>query len=147
MTAIIYETVENPALDDIAALDRGLHRFNLAHLGPDVIYNYTKVASFARDAEGAIIGGAHGDLLWEWLHIQTLWVCEAQRGQGVGSALLRRLEEQAVTRGFHHSHLETTDFQALEFYLKNGYRVFGQLDNKPTGHTWYYMRKELKPTA
>jgi hypothetical protein len=39
-------------------------------------------------------------------------------------------------------HLETTSFQALDFYLKNGYEVFGQLEGKPAGHTWYYLKKE-----
>lgn len=33
------------------------------------------------------------------------------------------------------------DFQAKEFYEKQGYEVFGQLDNCPRNHTRYYVKK------
>lgn len=39
--------------------------------------------------------------------------------------------------------VETLSFQAIGFYLKSGYQVFAQLDDKPPGHTWYYLKKEL----
>jgi hypothetical protein len=29
------------------------------------------------------------------------------------------------------------DFQAKDFYKKNGYEVFGELDNVPDGHKRY----------
>ncbi|WP_423236642.1 hypothetical protein [Clostridium chromiireducens] len=38
----------------------------------------------------------------------------------------------------HLAHL-----QAKDFYLKNGYEVFGELDNVPLGHKRYYMKKIL----
>jgi ribosomal protein S18 acetylase RimI-like enzyme len=74
-----------------------------------------------------------------------LWVNEKYRGQGIGSDLLKEIEAAAMTKGFYGSHLETTDFQAAEFYRKNGYEVFGELEGKPEGHTWFYMKKRLVP--
>ena len=38
-----------------------------------------------------------------------------------------------------------TSFQALPFYQKYGYQVWGQLDDFPPGHTHYYLRKEFSP--
>ena len=40
-------------------------------------------------------------------------------------------------------HLDPFDFQAKEFYEKNGFEVFGILENCPPGHTRYYMKKEI----
>ena len=44
--------------------------------------------------------------------------------------------------GVHRAYLETTDFQALDFYVGLGYEVFAQLENQPPGHTCYYMKNE-----
>jgi GNAT superfamily N-acetyltransferase len=142
-----YTTIFNPADEDLAVIDRGLHAYNLAHLGEEVIYHYHKVAILARDARGTVIGGIHGELAWTWLHIDTLWVDEDHRGAGVGSDLLARLEAAALVKGFYGAHLETTNFQARDFYLHHGYEVFGELEGKPEGVTWYYMKKRLGPAT
>jgi len=39
--------------------------------------------------------------------------------------------------------LDTFDFQAKDFYTKQGYEVFGILDNCPEGHKRYYMKKNI----
>jgi ribosomal protein S18 acetylase RimI-like enzyme len=137
------ETTAAPQPSDIDVLERGLHDFNLAQLGPEVIYNYARLAAYARDPSGVIIGGIHGELVWEWLYIRTLWVDEAWRGHGIGSNLLTAIEREAVARGIHQAHLETTDFQAIGFYRRHGYTIFGQIEGKPAGHTWYFIQKCL----
>jgi GNAT superfamily N-acetyltransferase len=143
MIDVTYRTVVDPAQEESALIDRGLHEFNLANLGEDVIYDYARLAVFSRDDHDHVIGGIHGELVWEWLYIRALWVNDTCRGMGIGSQLLSRLEAAALSRGFSKSHLETTDFQALGFYLKNGYEVFGELEGKPAGSTWYYLKKDL----
>ncbi|MBV1820626.1 hypothetical protein [Anaerosalibacter bizertensis] len=40
-------------------------------------------------------------------------------------------------------HLDTFDFQAKDFYIKHGYEVFGILDDCPSGHKMYYMKKNI----
>jgi len=142
-TPLRYDVALDPSQEEVEAIERGLHAFNLAHLGEDVIYDYHPVAVVARDAQDQIVGGIHGELCWDWLYIKSAWVAESQRGRGVGTRLLAALEEAALDRGFSRAHLETTDFQALAFYLKNGYQVFGRLPGKPAGHTWYYLKKDL----
>ena len=65
------------------------------------------------------------------------------RGQGVGSQLLAMAEQEAVARGCHSAYLDTFSFQALPFYQKQGYEVFGTLDNYPGEHKRYFLRKQL----
>jgi GNAT superfamily N-acetyltransferase len=143
MTVLQLDVEFDPPSGDTEAVERGLHAFNLAQLGEDVIYNYHRVAVIARDECGEIVGGIRGELFWDWLHINTMWVAQRHRGQALGTRLLTAIEEAALSKGFSKAHLETTDFQALGFYLKHGYEIFGQLEGKPAGHTWYYVKKDL----
>ena len=143
MPHVHYDTVFDPSQEDLAPIDRGFHEFNLAHLGEKIIYNYYKVMIVAHDEGGAVIGGVHGEMYWDWLHIDTLWVDEKYRGRGIGARLLDQIEGTAISKGFHGSHLETTNFQAIGFYLKKGYQIFGELEGKPAGSTWYYIKKKL----
>lgn len=143
LTGIHYETERQPPADTLSQIERGLHEHNVAHLGEDVINRYRKVAVVARMPEHTLIGGIIGEMFWDWLHIDTLWVEERYRAHGIGSELLARLERIAVAEGFLGSHLETTDFQAVDFYLRNGYTIFAELAGKPAGSTWYYMKKTL----
>lgn len=135
------ETTTTPSPNDIEALHVGLRAYNLAQLGPDAFNNYEEIAIYARAGDGSILGGIHGELMWEWLYIRTFWVAEEQRHQGIGSQLLQAIEQAARARGIGHAHLETTSFQALDFYQRHGYNVFGQIENKPAGHTWYFLQK------
>ena len=143
VTSWTIETSDAPDPAELEALSRGLRHYNLSRLGPDAFNNYAEIAVFARAEDGAILGGITGELMWEWLYIRIFWVSEAMRGQGIGSQLLRTIEQAALTRGFRHAHLETTSFQALDFYRKHGYQVFGEINNKPTGHHWYFLQKAL----
>ncbi|PGZ07516.1 GNAT family N-acetyltransferase, partial [Bacillus thuringiensis] len=38
----------------------------------------------------------------------------------------------------------TLSFQALDFYKKNGYQVFGSIDNVGRDFEQYYLKKDLK---
>ena len=142
-----YDLAFDPQAEDLAAIDRGLHEFNLANLGREVIDNYHRLAVVARDGDGQVVGGIHGELVWDWLYIQSLWVDPAWRDRGIGSQLVARIEAAAVAKGFSGSHLETTDFQALDFYRRQGYEVFGELEGKPAGSTWYYLKKPLSSAS
>jgi GNAT superfamily N-acetyltransferase len=140
---VTYETLEHPDAEDLRPIDRGLHQYNVEHLGEEIIHDYHRIAVLARDGEGGIRGGVHGELAWTWLHIDTLWVDVAWRGRGIGSSLLTRIESVAIEKGARGAHLETTSFQAHEFYQRYGYEVFGALEDKPEGVTWYYMKKSF----
>jgi GNAT superfamily N-acetyltransferase len=85
---------------------------------------------------------------WWWtgrgcLEVGVLWLDAPLRRLGYGSRLLRRAEADARAAGCARVELHTFSFQARPFYEKQGYRVFGQLDDYPPGASAYWMVKEL----
>lgn len=74
------ETIYSPSDDITDIINRGLHEHNLSVLGPDVIYNYAKMAIVSRDENNQIVAGLIGLFIWGALKIDTLWVDQSQRG-------------------------------------------------------------------
>ena len=77
------------------------------------------------------------------MHIDALWVDEEYRGGGYGSRLMTGIEGYAAAHDHPLVYLETTSFQALPFYRKLGYDVFGELPEISEGHTLFFLRKEV----
>ncbi|MEW7866802.1 GNAT family N-acetyltransferase [Aeromonas diversa] len=128
-----------PQDHEFEALRSGLNGYNEAvtsHLHRE------RIASFIKDAEGVVLGGILGEIKWGWLHIEGLWVDDAIRQAGWGARLLTAMEQYAQSQGITNFHLETTSFQALPFYQKQGYEVFGQLPDMPPGHVSYFLKKQ-----
>ena len=100
----------------------------------------SELAVFTR-CDGELVGGLLGFTHWNWLFVKQLWVCDRVRGKGLGTKLMQAAESEAVSRSCLHAHLDTFDFQALPFYEKQGYRLFGQLEDYPVGHTRYFLQK------
>jgi GNAT superfamily N-acetyltransferase len=135
---VSLEEQPNPA--DVRAVHDGLDAFNL-RFGPP--HAYQPLTIFLRDDDSALVGGLIGATYWGWLYVEVLWLEERARRGGHGSAMLAAAEEEAWRRGCRHVHLDTMDWQALPFYQKRGYTVWGQLDDLPEGHTRYFLRKDL----
>ena len=97
-----------------------------------------------KDEKGEVIGGILACLaLWNILSIDTLWVKREFRNKGVGKQLLSIVEADARNMGCHIVYLSTYDFQGKDFYLKNGYEIFGVLEDCPKGHRLYHLSKRL----
>ncbi|MCE9923926.1 GNAT family N-acetyltransferase [Aeromonas media] len=126
---------------EFEALRNGLNGFNVAVTGQLL---RERIASFIKDEEGAVLGGILGEIKWGWLHIEGLWVDETIRHDGWGGRLLGAMEQYAQSQGITNYHLETTSFQALPFYQKQGYEVFGQLPDMPPGYVSYFLKKQDK---
>ncbi|WP_189875849.1 GNAT family N-acetyltransferase [Streptomyces bluensis] len=99
---------------------------------------------WALDASGDLVGGLVGHTWTTWLHVSYLWVDERCRGAGLGSRLLAEAERTAVAdRGCRNSRVETWDFQAPDFYKKQGYDVVCVIPDYPPGITEYTLTKRL----
>ena len=131
---------ENPDAADTDVILHGLRAFNEAHVGPT---ERVSLAVLVRDADGRVLGGLTAQVKFGWVHVDWLWLPDALRGRGVGSAVMDAVEAEARRRGCVGAHVETTDYQALPFYEKRGYAVFGVLEGYPVGSKSYYLRKEL----
>jgi ribosomal protein S18 acetylase RimI-like enzyme len=136
---IKIEIDEAPTREDRKFLERAIDDFNARTVpGRD-----QRFAILLRDAEGALVGGLDGVIGWEWLFVDNLWVHDALQRHGHGRDLLARGERYARDHGCHSAWLET--FQALGFYEKQGYTVFGTLPDYPAGQTRYFLRKRIAP--
>jgi GNAT superfamily N-acetyltransferase len=93
------------------------------------------------------VGGLYAYVLYDWLSIELLMIPEAYRGYGFGTELMRRAEAHAIDAGCVGVWLNTFSFQALGFYQRLGYEVFGSLDDHPRGSQRYFMRKLLPSGA
>jgi len=129
---------DHPSADDLAYISQQFRAFNDQQSG--VVPSKT-LHLFAYSPDRQIIGGLVGDISWGWLHVDILWVAESYRENGVGTSLMDQAEAEAIAMDVQQAYLETTDFQALDFYKKRGYHVFAQLENQPPGHICYYMKK------
>lgn len=138
---MLHLTLEEAAAPaDVQTVWRGLEGFNLQFAPAD---GYRPLNIFVRDETGAIHGGLLGETAWGWLHVSILWLAESARGQGHGTALMAEAEAEARRRGCHHVHLDTMSFQALPFYERLGYTLWGTLDDHPIGHQRHFLRKAL----
>jgi ribosomal protein S18 acetylase RimI-like enzyme len=135
---ISYEAIPDGA--DMDVIGGSISRFNEQQAGND---NFERLSFFVRAADKQIVGGIVGATYWEWFYIDVLWVSEELRGLGYGRKLLKLAEEEAARRGARHAYLDTFSFQAPGFYEKNGYTVFGELPDFPSGHSRYFLVKAL----
>ena len=140
MTAFRVTLEEDYDVEDVKVVLEGLRSFNQRHAGPS---NRSRLAVFLRDPGGRVVGGLIGETAWRWLYVDAFWIDEAVRGKGYGREMLRTAEERARLRGCTHAYLDTFDFQALPFYRKEGYEVYGTLEGFPPGHRRYYLSKAL----
>ena len=93
---------------------------------------------------GNIVAGILGKMYgWNCAEVDILWVDSNYRGKGIGSKLLHAVEYLVKEKGGQLIHLDTFDFQAKDFYIKQGYEVFGKLEDCPKGHCRYYLMKRL----
>lgn len=137
----------NPAAEDLAVIRSGLDAFNRNAIEMDKSGEYEALHILIRANDGTVMGGLLGGSWWGWLYISILWVHEDLRGQDFGTDLMRAAEHEGLRRGCHAAFVDTHSFQALDFYLKLGYTVFGELPDFPPGYTRYFLRKPLTGLA
>lgn len=131
-----------PTQTEINQVIRGLVAHNKAsHLAP---VEYMPVGIFTTDqSTGKITGGLTGHAGYDWFFIQYLHLPAALRGQGIGTQLVRRLETWANDRGLIGLWVDTFEFQAKGFYEKQGFSVFGTLEDHPVGSRRYFLQKRF----
>lgn len=104
---------------------------------------FQPVAVTLRDDAGRIVGGASGQVNWNWLHVNLVWVEAALRRGGHGRRVMDAIEQIGRERGCRFAHLDTFSYQARPFYERLGYVVYATLEDYPPGHRRFYLKKEL----
>ena len=108
-----------------------------------VILNYDGFCFAAEDDEGKIIGVITGRAYYNEVHIGDLIVDEQCRGTGLGSRLVRTVENTYKGKGYDIVTLTTFGFQAPEFYKKLGYTVEFIRECRDPKLSKYFLKKEL----
>lgn len=134
---LIVEDDPNP--EHVQVLAAGLVAYNTSQVDPD---RPEPLAVFLR-GHGQILGGAEGHTHWRWLQVNRLWVDDTVRRHGAARQVMTTIEQAARRRGCQAAWLDTFSFQALGFYQKLGYRVFGELTDYPPGHARHFLWKPL----
>ena len=104
---------------------------------------YVEYCFVAKD-EGKIAGVIQGHAYYKEVHIGDLIVMEEYRKSGVGSMLVKAVEEAFKDDNREQINLTTYGFQALEFYKKLGYEVEYVRKNKDENLTKYFLIKYIK---
>lgn len=129
--------------EEVRRIVDGVNSYNLEKV-PRQAPTWTPLEFVAKDWNGEIIGGILGGIgYWNGLEIKLLWVAEEHRNKGLGTQILNHMEQAAKHKGAVISMLDTFDFQAEGFYLKNGYEPIGEINDFPEGHRRIYFSKRL----
>jgi DNA-binding MarR family transcriptional regulator/predicted N-acetyltransferase YhbS len=90
------------------------------------------------DGEPVACGGVQriGDRVGE---IKRMWVHRDWRGAGLGSRMLRHLEDEARRLGHHRIHLDTngTLVEAIAMYERAGYTRVERYNDNPYAQAWF----------
>jgi DNA-binding MarR family transcriptional regulator len=92
------------------------------------------------DGEPVASGGVR--TLGGTAEIKRMWVHADWRGAGLGSRMLRRLEEEVVALGHRVVRLDTRRVltEAIALYERSGYRAIERYNDNPYATHWYEKR-------
>ncbi len=136
---LVYEPLPSEALARF--VEDGVIAHNFAETG---VAEWHPAGFFLKSPRGEWLGGCMGDIWGGWLHVRWLWVGTQLRGRGHGTRLMNATEAFGTEWGADQAMLETHSFQALAFYQKRGYVVFGELEDYPPGFRKFFLRKRLR---
>jgi GNAT superfamily N-acetyltransferase len=128
--------------EDVECLEHKLDEFNRIQIPlaqkKTVFKNYV-----IKEGETIIAGISAMVFPWGVLFVDVIFVDDNHRNKGLGSSLLQKVEMEAKAMGATVSNLNGFDFQAKDFYIKQGYEIFGVIEDSPKGHTLYFLKKRL----
>lgn len=141
MTTIRFRAGDlTPAEQAIVTAGFARHTSTLA--APPFVKN--RLTWCAEGENGALVGAATADQLWDWIYVDELWVSESRRGSGLGRDLMVAVEDYASAQGLSGVWLWTQSWQADGFYRHLGYVEFTRFEDFPRGHTRIGFRKDLR---
>ncbi|MDI9219642.1 GNAT family N-acetyltransferase [Pantoea sp. EA-12] len=121
-------------------IESGLNQYNDEAVG----FNENKpLAVVVRDEHGVVLGGMLGRTYLGLLFIDLVYLPPEIRGKGIGSQILKCVEDEGRERGCKTAVLYTITFQAPAFYEKNGWQRFGEIPCLPEGTSRVFLRKDL----
>ena len=135
---IIVRTGDAPQIE--AFLVDRIYEYNAAATGHDDGESFTAVRE---SSSGDIEAGISGYTWCGCCYIAYLWVAEAVRGLGIGSELVRAVEDHARAKSCRVMFVATHSFQAPQFYVRLGFEPVASIPDHPVGHSSIFYAKRL----
>ncbi|HKS55399.1 MAG TPA: GNAT family N-acetyltransferase [Steroidobacteraceae bacterium] len=136
--SITLRTGDAPQIESFLA-DR-LYEYNAAATGHDDGESFTAIReSESRGIEAGISG-------YTWCgccYISYLWVAETARGRGIGTELLKAVEQHARAKSCRVMFVATHSFQAPQFYTRMGFEQVASIADHPVGYSSLFFAKRL----
>ena len=103
---------------------------------------FAPLAVTVRGADGAVVGGLYGYVLYRYLFVELLALGPA-RGRGLGRQVMALAEAEAPRRRCIGNRLAPITLKPPGFYAKLGFEEFGRITDYPPGHDRLYLLKRL----
>ena len=121
---------------------------NLIHFGRDISVEISQpltLTAYDESSPPQLVGVARCLIVGQTLRVSQLLIKEEYReSYGIGSFILKELEELALKHKWHKIRLSTSEkHQNILFYQKNGYAVEATLKDDAFHTTWYILSKFL----
>jgi GNAT superfamily N-acetyltransferase len=130
-----------PTETDAKIIEIGLADYNALKSG---YRDWRPLAALLKHpATGETLGGMIGRTSYGLLFIDLVHLPETMRGQAIGGALLRMMEDEGARRGCGTAFLFTITYQAPGFYPRYGWVEFGRIACDPPGTVRVFMTKTL----
>lgn len=101
-----------------------LVEYNLRQVEKTQKVDFVNINKKVVDENNIIIAGCIAKMYcWNIVYVDILWVDEQYRKHGLGTKLLNEIEKIAIEEKCNLIHLDTFDFQAKDFYIKQGYEI------------------------
>ena len=106
-----------------------------------VTCNYTPFC-FVAKIDDEVVGAISGATCFSEVYIDELVVMEQHRGKGIGTELIKKVEDYYKDSGFNNMNTMTNEFQAPQFYEKCGFELEFVRKNKdnPKLNKYYYVK-------
>lgn len=126
--------------DDAEVIENGIRTYSEAYEPEyESVDFYKKLVDKDGSFAAGVIAGVDKDA---YGFVDALFVEEALRHQGLGTALLKAAEDFTRENGAHMVLTSAGDWN-VDFFKKNGYLLRGELKDVPKGHDCYELYKNI----
>ena len=102
-----------------------------------------KLYSYSAEDNGEIIAAGRGSYFGKDCNISEIIIAEPYRNKGLGRKILNRIEDMGKKSGCTRIIVDTYDYQAPEFYSKNGFIEKGRIENYRGEHARIFFEKKI----
>jgi len=93
--------------------------------------------------QNEIIAGASGGIFGDSLFISDLIISKNYRNHGLGCEILEEIENHAKENNCKNIWVDTYEYQAPRFYLKNNFVEKGRIENYRGSYARIFFSKEI----